>query len=142
MGRLLCAHFIKYWKILHRQSIIQPETLFVLVPSVGTRGHLQTLPSTPQPGITTDFSPRDASFFGILCLPKSLKPTHYCLLNGCYMVLWETYCSSMTNNYTYPYPNALSGVLSRYYIFKSTTNNLYLLLAHQQLWVPHNSTKF
>ena len=38
-GRLLCAHFIKYWKILHRQSIVQPETLFVLVPSVGTQGH-------------------------------------------------------------------------------------------------------
>ena len=38
-GRLLRADLIKYWKILHRYSAVQPESLFVLAPSVGTRGH-------------------------------------------------------------------------------------------------------
>lgn len=35
-GRLLRADLIKYWKILHRQSAILPETIFVLAPLVGT----------------------------------------------------------------------------------------------------------
>ena len=38
-GRLFHADLIKYWKILHRQSSIQPETQLILALSVSTRGH-------------------------------------------------------------------------------------------------------
>lgn len=38
-GRLLRSDLICCWKIFHGESVISPEDLFTLAPSVGTRGH-------------------------------------------------------------------------------------------------------
>ena len=38
-GRLLRADMIKYWRIFHDESPLEPNDLFVLSPNVGTRGH-------------------------------------------------------------------------------------------------------
>ncbi len=38
-GRLTRADLIKYWKIFHNECSIQPRDVFVLAPTLGTRGH-------------------------------------------------------------------------------------------------------